>query len=447
MRVEQTLVGLIVAAAVTAAGCHGRLAYNLPPAERLMHPGPGVGGPGPGVIPPVGGMAGTGIAFAGAEGGMIGGPGMMMDGAVCQAGYNCGAGCCSGGSGGDGYGLGGYGGFGAGGYGLGRPMTTSQIAFLGDEGIQISWDVGGYGTFDSVPLITPGRQDFYQGAIYRLKLTNIPGRPGVELYPTLEVAPVTPRTDAYLAHAPIPVQFTVEDFDQVTSGNFVTKVIYLPDPEFQELALAGVETLVSTRLDPGVDPIAEADRRGSILAIVRMGNKALELSGSGGFEPNQVIHAAYNDPHSNGGPQTDGEIVQAQYSEASYGGHAMEYGMPMGMPTAGFAPAAVPPHMIAGGPTWGMPITGTPVGLPGPPHVPLGAPAGLMKHTMKNRTRVLMPPPTAAVNMTVKHRPGLNYPRPVSNVQIDETQREPLRLWPFASLFGRDGYFGGRSHH
>ena len=25
-------------------------------------------------------------------------------------------------------------------------------------------------------------------------------RPGVELYPTLEVAPVTPRTDAYLAH-------------------------------------------------------------------------------------------------------------------------------------------------------------------------------------------------------------------------------------------------------
>ena len=73
-----------------------------------------------------------------------------------------------------------------------------------------------------------------------------------------------------------PVQFTEEDFDQVLSGNFVTKVIYLPDPEFQELALAGVETLVSTRLDPGVDPIAEADRRGSILAIVRMGNKDLE---------------------------------------------------------------------------------------------------------------------------------------------------------------------------
>ena len=63
------------------------------------------------------------------------------------------------------------------------------------------------------------------------------------------------------------------------AGNFVTKVIYLPDPEFQELALAGVETLVSTRLDPGVDPIVEADRRGSILAVVRLGNKDVELAG------------------------------------------------------------------------------------------------------------------------------------------------------------------------
>src|SRR4029079_17730082 len=91
------------------------------------------------------------------------------------------------------------------------------------------------------------------------------------------IGPPTPRTDAYLAHNAIPVQFTEEDFDQVLSGNFVTKVIYLPDPEFQELALAGVETLVSTRLDPGVDPIVEADRRGAIMAIIRVGNKDLEV--------------------------------------------------------------------------------------------------------------------------------------------------------------------------
>jgi hypothetical protein len=341
-------------------------------------------------------------------------------------------------------------------------MATSQIAFLGAEGVQVTWDVGSYGTFDSVALVIPGRQDFYQGAIYRLKLSNIPGRPGVELYPTLEVAPVTPRTDAYLAHSPIPVQFTEEDFDQALSGNFVTKVIYLPDPEFQELALAGVETLVSTRLDPGVDPIAEADRRGSILAIVRLGNKDLEpgIGSNTTIQSEQVVPAPYISPMSGEEPTTyesradynepvtaskkqaadsrkiDSNVVQAQYGAPCPPGYGGAYvdgtgaNMPMGMPTSGFSPPAMPPNYVAGAPQWGMPITGTPIGLPGPPHIPLGTPAGLQQHVMRNRTRILMPPPVAKTKITVKHRPGLNYPRPVNHVQINETQREPLRLIP-----------------
>ena len=172
---------------------------------------------------------------------------------------------------------------------------TSQIKFVGPEGMTVVWDVSAPGAFDSQPLVCPGRYSFPQGAIYRLKLANIPGRPGVELYPTLEVGPMMPRTEAFLAHNTIPVQFTPEDFDQVLSGNFVTKVIYLPDPEFQELALAGVETLVSTRLDPGVDPIVEADRRGAILAIVRLGDKDLQVP-NGQPQEGGVAAASYDDP-------------------------------------------------------------------------------------------------------------------------------------------------------
>jgi hypothetical protein len=282
----------------------------------------------------------------------------------------------------------------------------------------------------------------------------------VELYPTLEVAPVTPRTDAYLAHSPIPVQFTEEDFDQVLSGNFVTKVIYLPDPEFQELALAGVETLVSTRLDPGVDPIAEADRRGSILAILRMGNKDLEPTFGESYVPEQVIpagyvtqaggenrrsnyakQAVYNEEVTRSRTSASGRVVPAQYGQPCAPGYGSDGyddayadgsmgSMPMGMPTAGFAPPAVPPNYITGAPQWGMPITGTPIGLPGPPHIPLGTPAGLQQHVMRNRTRVMIPPPVAKTKITVKQRPGLNYPRPVNHVQINETQREPVRLIP-----------------
>ena len=236
MKLKISTLGLVLATTIAAGGCKSLAphrpigSHNAPPAQMMQQPGPGVGGPGPGVM----------MLGAGSDAPMMGHPGRG-----------------------------------------GAP--TTQVAFVGPDGMAVHWDVGQIGMFDSEPLITPGRHNFPQGAIYRLKLTNVPGRPGVELYPTLEIGPSTPRTDAYLAHTRVRMQFTEEDFDQVQSGNFVTKAIYLPDPEFQELALAGVETLVSTRLDPGVDPIVEADRRGAILAIVRLGNKDLELPGGGGF--------------------------------------------------------------------------------------------------------------------------------------------------------------------
>ena len=388
VRLSQLVITATAAAALT--GCI-RAAYNLPPAERLMHPGPGVGGPGPGVIPPAPG-AGPGA------GGVVPANYIGEGGAGCNS-------CAPGAVGG----------------------ATSQIHFLGDEGLQVHWDVSGQGSFDSSPVFVPSKQNFPQGAIYRLKLSNLPGRPGVALYPTLEVGPVTPRTDAYLAHSPIPIQFTEEDFDQVLSGNFVTKVVYLPDPEFQELALAGVETLVSTRLDPGVDPISEADRRGSIMAILRIGNKDLEPRQI--YEGAGVIPAGFNAPMDPA--KRDGKVHGASHMEGT--------AMPQGAPTAGFAPTAMPPGAVIGapGPQWGMPITGTPIGLPGPPHVPLGSPAGLVQHKMKNRTRVLLPPPTRKVHVSVKQRPGMNYPRPVNNVKIDETHRATLFHKHRAPLFHR----------
>jgi hypothetical protein len=169
------------------------------------------------------------------------------------------------------------------------PNTRSQLYFVDPAGMTIGWQTSspsGERSYVGNQLTVPARYNFNQGYIYRLKLSSIPGREGLNLYPTIEVAPSTPVTDAYLTHNPIPIQFTDEDLDQVSAGNFVTKVIYLPDPKYQELAIAGVETLVSTRLEPGVDPVAEADRRGTILAIVRLGAIDLEMPANGVSIPN-----------------------------------------------------------------------------------------------------------------------------------------------------------------
>jgi hypothetical protein len=208
----------------------------------------------------------------------------------------------------------------------------------------------------------------------------------VELYPTIEVATAVPRTEAFLAHAPIPVEFTQEDLDQVLSGNFVTKVIYLPDPEFQELAVAGVGTLVSTRLDPGVDPITEASHRGAILAVVRIGNKDLQLSG--------------------GQPQA-GAIAPASYQTPNGCNRSAAAPLPMGIQAN--ATAGVPMSHVVGvtAPQYGSPSCATAVGLPGPPCLPLGAPAGLEKVVYRHCLACpIKPKPTEHVCVDVLNVPG-----------------------------------------
>lgn len=155
--------------------------------------------------------------------------------------------------------------------------ARSQIRFANPAGMKVSW-LGPTGGFtDATALDTPARYNFPQGNVYRLKLTGIPNRPGATYYPTLEVYPGNPKTMKFLAHDAVPIAFTDEDFDQVRAGNLVTKVIYLPSETFQDLAaVAGAEEVVSTRLEPGVDPIVEANRRGYILAVVSIGNIDLQ---------------------------------------------------------------------------------------------------------------------------------------------------------------------------
>jgi hypothetical protein len=169
---------------------------------------------------------------------------------------------------------------------LGPRFTTgrTQVRFAAPLAMKIGWQTPDPNApvvaFTGPQLTTPDRYNFVQGQIYRLKLSSIQGREGVELYPSLEVYPGNAKVDAYIAHNSVPNEFTDEDFDQVAAGNYVTKVIYLPDAKYQELAIAGVETLVSTKLDPGVDPVQEAHRRGSILAVIRMGSVDLEMTHS-----------------------------------------------------------------------------------------------------------------------------------------------------------------------
>lgn len=332
--------------------------YHAPPAQQMMHPGPMVDGPGPGVIP------------------MMAPPPMMP-----------------------------------------TAVSTTQVRFIGPDGMHVGWQIAP-NQYAENQLVAPASYNFRQGSTYRLKITNIPRREELALYPTLQVYPSQPSTEAYLTHVKVPVQLTQEDLDQIESNNFVTKVIYLPDAKFQELAIANVETLVSTRLDPGIDPIQEADKRGAIMAVIRIGNKDEEMPA--------------------GAPATaeaDGSIDQVNYSvvDGDSGnfappmpiGPAGQYqpGIPGALMVAGSGYPGMPAgYPVAGGnmPVYGMPMTSTPIGLPGPPHLPYGGKASLKSHTVVNRTKNDLPDPVEHFTIGVKHTPGYSLPKPVSNVEYEE---------------------------
>ncbi|MCZ2343243.1 MAG: hypothetical protein LC104_15840 [Bacteroidales bacterium] len=238
---------------------------------------------------------------------------------------------------------------GAFGPGQSGPMYSdqrTQIRFANPAGMQITW-LGPNGFTDDTPLEAPARYNFPQGNIYRLKLSGIPNRPGAVYYPTLEVYPATPATVTFLSHGPVPVSFTDEDFDQVRSGNLVTKVIYLPNPTYQDLAaVAGAEEVVSTRLEPGVDPIAEANRRGSILAVARIGSIDLQ-------DPNTP---AMTTPPAMGGPRPMGAPrpgAPLPIPSPAPGGAAPATPMPM-QPSVG-VPAMTVPNVMPGNPAVAMP--------------------------------------------------------------------------------------------
>ena len=366
-----TVVVVCVGCAMDGNQLTNKGEYHAPPAAMMARPGPMVDGPGPGVLPMMGGMGPMG-------------PGGMPFGGPAP-----------------------------------RPVapSTTQVRFVGPDGMHIGWLIpNGYAENQ---LVAPARYNFFQGGTYRLKINNIPGRDSLTLYPTLQVYPGHPNTEAYLTHNSVPLQLTEEDIEQVESNNFVTKVIYLPDARYQELAIANVETLVSTRLDPGVDPIQEADKRGTIMAVLRMGNMDLEMPGQAGkpmagTEQGGVDQVAY---------AVDG--AQSQFMPPLPIGPAGQGtpGIPGAMMVAG---SGMPGAPIAGVNTtaWGMPITGTPIGLPGPPHLPLGGPATLQSHTVRNRSKNEVPAGVKDMLIDVKHDPGYRLPPPVSYIQY--TEKHPV---------------------
>jgi hypothetical protein len=123
------------------------------------------------------------------------------------------------------------------------------------------------------PQPVPRRVGILIGGVYRLRLTNIPLHEGVELYPTIElidrIYPPCGREWKF----PIPIDLTADDIELALQGKFVTRIVYLEDPETALPAAQPPEGLHWFEVGAEENPLQVADGLGRPLAIVRIGNR------------------------------------------------------------------------------------------------------------------------------------------------------------------------------
>lgn len=111
------------------------------------------------------------------------------------------------------------------------------------------------------------------GQVYRFRVTEIPIQEGFEVFPTIEVVNRLYPPEGNKWRFPIPIELTQEELTFALEGRFVTRVIYLEDPE-RALPLPeqpGFQRYFEVSRDQ--DPLQAADVLGRPMAILRMGSR------------------------------------------------------------------------------------------------------------------------------------------------------------------------------
>jgi hypothetical protein len=141
-----------------------------------------------------------------------------------------------------------------------RVPTGAQVAAAAESGF-------GTGRKDQILV---GLQ---VGTLYRLQVTQVPEHPGLEVFPTVEIIDRLYPPNGQALRFPIPIELTLEELKLAADGHFVTRVIYLENPQ-AALPVADQEhhqRWIEAR--SGEDPLIMADHLGRPMAILRLGGR------------------------------------------------------------------------------------------------------------------------------------------------------------------------------
>jgi hypothetical protein len=144
------------------------------------------------------------------------------------------------------------------------------VEIRGPDGAMIATASGG--EFDE-PREGPLVVGLSIGSVYRLRVTNLPLQEGFEVYPTIEVIDRLYPPLGQEWRFPILVDLTAEELEMAIDGKFVTRVVYLEDPDTAEPVARRADEQAYFEVDDGDDPLAVADGLGRPVAILRMGGR------------------------------------------------------------------------------------------------------------------------------------------------------------------------------
>lgn len=151
----------------------------------------------------------------------------------------------------------------------------------------------------SDPLATiaaPAQFSVNAGHIYRLRVSEMPEFPGLEIYPSIEILDRLHPPAGQEANYPIPIVLSADDLREANEGRMVTRLIYLEDPKFAS-QLDRLRAEVPQTIAPKDNALQEAGKLGRPMVIVRIGGRVpsgndmpLSFFGSGGaFDLGQSI--------------------------------------------------------------------------------------------------------------------------------------------------------------
>jgi uncharacterized repeat protein (TIGR01451 family) len=118
-----------------------------------------------------------------------------------------------------------------------------------------------------------------RGVGYRLRVGNLPERPGTEIFPVIEVVGHLHRPEGVdPGKYPIRIVFIQDDLDDVVDrAQLVTKVIYLEDPDQAVPFRMAKDHIPVVTLNPTEPPLRVATSLGRPVAIVRIGGRRPEI--------------------------------------------------------------------------------------------------------------------------------------------------------------------------